>query len=166
MNGVHIRRLAVEDLEARLRPVLEAAGLEVDDEKLTRILPHIQPRLELLPDAIPLVEFLFKKTIQRDLSSMLKKGMDAAKAREVCTRAADTLAALSTFDAASVEAALRNQSEEFGLSTGPVFTVVRIAVTGQKVTPPLFESIVALGQKETVQRLRETADLLSVASPT
>lgn len=164
MNGVYIRSLGGADLEARLRPFLIAAGLQVDDEKLKRITPHIQPRLELLPDAIPLVEFLFKDTIQRDLSAMLKKGMDAAKACEICSRAAEAVAALPTFDAASIEAALRKLAEDLGVASGPVFIVVRIAITGQKVTPPLFESLFALGQSESVHRLKETADLLASGS--
>ncbi len=162
MNGVYIRNLAAADLETRLRPFLVSAGLQVDDEKLRRITPHIQPRLELLPDAIPLVEFLFKESIERDLNAMLKKGMDAAKAREICDRGAEALAALPTFDAPSAEAALRKLADECGTATGPLFTVVRIAITGQKVTPPLFESIFALGQPGSVRRLKETAALLSV----
>jgi glutamyl-tRNA synthetase len=162
---MHIRSLTASDLETRLRPFLLSAGLKVEDVKLKRITPHIQPRLELLPDAIPLVEFLFKDTIERDLNAMLKKGMDAAKAREVCTRTAEALDAVSTFEAASIEAALRKVADDFSLATGPVFTVVRIAVTGQKVTPPLFESIFALGQRESVQRLKETANLLGAGAP-
>ncbi|MBL8296259.1 MAG: glutamate--tRNA ligase [Bryobacterales bacterium] len=160
MNGMYIRSLTPKDLEGRLRPFLAAAGLAVDDVKLQRIVPHIQPRLELLPDAIPLVEFLFKETIERDLGAMLKKGIDAAKAREICARAADAFQALPEFDASSAEAALRALAEEFGLAAGPVFTVIRIALTGQKVTPPLFESIYALGREQSVRRLRETIGLL------
>jgi glutamyl-tRNA synthetase len=161
MNGVHIRKLTVADLETRLHPVLISAGLQVDDVKLKRIVPHIQARLELLPDAVPLVGFLFKEAIERDMDAMLKKGMNAATAREICARAAEALGALPDFDAASVEAALRKLADDFGLPSGPVFTVARIAVTGQKVTPPLFESIIALGQHESVHRFKETAALLA-----
>ncbi|HBY62257.1 MAG TPA: glutamate--tRNA ligase [Solibacterales bacterium] len=165
MNGVYIRQLAPEDLEARLKPFLSAAGLAVDGEKLRRIVPHIQQRLELLPDAIPLVQFLFKESIDRDLDAMLKKGMDETTAREICRKGADALAALPEFDAASAEAALRKLADELGRPSGPVFTVVRIAVTGQKVTPPLFESIYALGQHDAASRLRETAALLGAREP-
>jgi glutamyl-tRNA synthetase len=160
MNGVYIRKLPVADLQARLRPFLVSAGLHVDDTRLMRITPHIQQRLEVLPDAIPLVEFLFKEKIDRDLGAMLKKGMDTATAREICRNAAGKLAVLEPFDAPSIEAALRQVAEESGVKTGPVFTVVRIAVTGKTVTPPLFESIFALGQGPSVQRLKETAGLL------
>jgi len=162
MNGVYIRSLTAEDLTARLRPFLIGSGLEVDDEKLSRIIPHIQPRLDLLPDVIPLVEFLFKDQIERDLSGMLKKGMDAPKAREICARAAEALAGLASFDAASIEGALRQTAEESGVPGGSVFTVIRIAITGKRVTPPLFESIFALGQSQSVQRLKETASLLDL----
>ena len=160
MNGVYIRSLTPEELEGRLRPFLTAAGLSVDSEKLRRIIPHIQPRLQLLPDAVPLVDFLFQDAIDRDLPAVLKKGMDAPKAREICLAAAEKLAALATFDPPAIEAALREVAEASGGKSGPVFTVIRIAVTGKTVTPPLFESIYALGQAQTVSRLRETVALL------
>jgi glutamyl-tRNA synthetase len=165
MNGMYIRALPVEDLQTRLRPFLAAAGFHVDDEKLRRITPHIQTRLELLPDAIPLVAFLFKETIERDWNAMMKKGMDAPTAKTICERGADALAALPEFDAASAEAAMRKLAEDCNVASGPVFTVVRIAITGQKVTPPLFESIYALGQTEAVQRLQDTAGLLASGVP-
>jgi glutamyl-tRNA synthetase len=160
MNGVYIRKLAPEDLQARLTPFLEAAGLAVDGERLRRIVPHIQARLELLPDAAPLVDFLFQERITRDIGALLKKGMDAAKAREICAAAGEKLGALAQFATAAIEAALREAAGQCGTEAGPAFTVVRIAVTGKKVTPPLFESIHALGQERTVRRLSETAALL------
>jgi glutamyl-tRNA synthetase len=160
MNGVYIRNLTSEELGARLRPFLVHTGLSVDSEKLRKIVPQIQPRLQLLSDAAPLVDFLFKDRIERDLPAMLKKGMDAPKAREICLAATDKMAALETFDVASIEAAMRQVAEASGGKSGPVFTVIRIAVTGKTVTPPLFESIYALGQEQTVQRLRETVALL------
>lgn len=160
MNGVYIRNLPPEDLQARLEPVLAKAGLAVDSEKLRRILPQVRERLQLLPDAVPLVDFLFKQSIDRDMPAMLKKGMDAAKAREICVAAAEKLASLATFDTPAIEAALREVAESAGGKSGPVFTVVRIAVTGKTITPPLFESIYALGREQTIARLRETAALL------
>ena len=164
MNGVYIRKMTADELRPRMQPFLAAAGLDVDGEKLRRIIPHIQERMQLLPDAIPLVDFLFKAEIERDMPAMLKKGMDAAKAREICGRAAASLGALATFDAGSIEAALRQVAEEAGGKSGPVFSVIRIAVTGKTVTPPLFESVYALGQSDSVRRLEETAKLLEAGS--
>jgi glutamyl-tRNA synthetase len=160
MNGVYIRKMPPEDLQARLRPFLTGVGLTVDSEKLRRIIPHVQQRLQMLTDAAPLVDFLFKDAIDRDIPAMLKKGMDAPKAREICLSAADKLAAAAAFDPPAIEAILRQVAEESGAKSGSVFTVVRIAVTGKTVTPPLFESIYALGQEQTVSRLKECAALL------
>ena len=162
MNGMYIRKLSPEDLEARLAPVLQAAGLVVHDDRLRKIVPHIQQRLELLPDAIALVDFLFLDHMKRDFDAMLKKGMDAPKAAEICILTADKIAALAVFDTPSIEAALREVAEQCGVQGGAVFTVVRIAVTGKKVTPPLFESIYALGQTAAAGRLRDTAVLLNM----
>ncbi len=161
MNGMYIRALAPEDLQARLTPFLAAAGLNVDAEKLARIVTHVQPRMQLLPDAVPLVDFLFKDAIERDLPAMLKKGMDAPTARRICTDAAVALAALRSFDAASIEAAMKELAERVGGKSGPVFMVLRIAVTGKTVTPPLWESIHALGQAAAVARLQETERMLA-----
>jgi glutamyl-tRNA synthetase len=161
MNGVYIRNLAAEDLASRVRPFLIQAGLTVDDDRLCKIVPHVQQRMEVLPDAVPLVEFLFKTQIDRELDAMLKKGMDKPKAAQCCGQAADALALLTEWEPGAIEATLRKTAEETGAGSGPLFQVVRIAVTGKKVTPPLFESLYALGRESTVARLRETADLLT-----
>ncbi|MBM3787568.1 MAG: glutamate--tRNA ligase [Acidobacteria bacterium] len=157
MNGMYIRALRPEDFAARLKPFLLRAGLTVDGERLARIAPHVQERAELLPDAIPFVDFLFKDTIERDTPSMLKKGMDAAGAARIAGAMADALAAAEPFDVPNIEAALRKTADELGVQAGAAFLVVRIGVTGKKVTPPLFESIHALGRDLAVRRLREIA---------
>lgn len=165
MNGMHIRRLDDEDLQRRLRPFLISAGLEVDDEKLRRITPYVHERLELLTDAVPLVEFLFREKIERDLSAMFKKGMDAALARQICLLSARALASLDPFEVPEIEMSLRAVAQDLASAIGPVLTVIRIAVTGKKVTPPLFESIYALGSSQTIGRLTETAELIAAKNP-
>jgi glutamyl-tRNA synthetase len=161
MNGMYIRRLDPAELERVLRNFMSSPEWTVDAEKLHRIVPHIQERITLLADAAPLIDFLFKTKIERDLGAMLKKGVDAAIAREICLKSAKALADLETFEVTLIESAVRAVAEDVKISPGSVMTVVRIAVTGKKVTPPLFESIYALGQKESVERLAETAELLA-----
>jgi len=160
MNGVYIRKLQNDDLHQRVRPFLISAGLEIDDEKLRRIIPHVRQRLELLADVVPLLDFLFRNNIDRDLSAILKKGVDAALAGEICVHTAKALADLNPFVPESIESSLRGVAEDLATPIGPVLGVIRIAITGKKVTPPLFESIYALGKASSVSRLKETADLL------
>ena len=160
MNGVYIRKLQNDDLDQRVRPFLISAGLEIDDEKLRRIIPHVRQRLEFLADVVPLLDFLFRNNIDRDLSAILKKGVDAALAGEICVHTAKALADLNPFVPESIESSLRGVAEDLATPIGPVLGVIRIAITGKKVTPPLFESIYALGKASSVSRLKETADLL------
>jgi len=161
MNGMYIRALAPDELAKRLTPFLERAGLVVDNAKLARIAPHVQERMELLPDAVPFIDFLFKESIERDMPSMLKKGMDAPTAATICAKTAEALESLPAFETPAIEAAIRATAEALGLQPGNAFLVIRIAITGKKVTPPLFESIYALGAPQAIARLRETAALLT-----
>lgn len=160
MNGNYIRALPVSELQARIKPVLDEAGLKVDSEKLKLITPHIQERIVMLKDAVSLVDFLFMDQITPDLKGMMQKGIDSAKAKDILTRARAKLFALSGFECPAIEATLREIIAETGLSTGGVFGVIRIAVTGKKVTPPLFESIHALGKDLALKRIDQCLTLL------
>jgi len=79
----------------------------------------------------------------------------------VLIKSAEIAAAAAEFKAAVLEPAFKDFAAGAGLKPGPYFGAVRIAVTGKKVSPPLFESMEALGREETEKRLRETADLVA-----
>jgi glutamyl-tRNA synthetase len=67
--------------------------------------------------------------------------------------AEDALAALEPFEAAAIEAVLRTKADELGLKPRQAFQPVRVAITGSRVSPGLFESIELLGREESVRRL-------------
>jgi glutamyl-tRNA synthetase len=163
MNGMYIRKLSHEELRERIRPFLIRAGLTIDEERYRLILPHIQERLELLKDAPALVEFLFVEKLERELDAMFQKGIDRSLASTILERAAAELKHLPEFTIPAIEGAIRPLVAEIGKPAGAVFTVVRIAVTGRKVTPPLFESIHALGRACAVARIEEAVSLLRQA---
>jgi len=155
MNGVYIRALPAEEFARRALPHLVKAGLTIQRDRWDLIAPHVQERTKLLPDVVPRVDFLFKDRIERETQEMFKKGMDRETALAILAAAHERLAALTDFSAAAIEAALRGIVEERGCKVGPAFAVVRIAVTGKTVTPPLFESMIALGREDTLKRLKE-----------
>ena len=64
------------------------------------------------------------------------------------------------FTRGAIETALRPIAEKVGLKVGPMLSVIRVAVTGKKITPPLFESLEALGKEVTLERIRETVPML------
>jgi glutamyl-tRNA synthetase len=160
MNGVYIRNLSVDSFIERVLPFLERASLKVNIDQLKLIAVHVQERVKVLTEVAPMVEFLFNDKIERDLSAMLKKDMDTPKARKILELGLERLSKQADFTVASIEAVLRPMAEELGLKVGPLFSVFRIAVTGKTITPPLFESMFALGKQKTLERVRECMALL------
>jgi glutamyl-tRNA synthetase len=94
------------------------------------------------------------------MDAMFQKGMDGPKAREVLTRSISVLESLPEFTVSAIDQALRAVATELGLKAGPAFVVLRIAVTGKTVTPPLFESFAVLGRDRVLSRMRETLNLI------
>jgi glutamyl-tRNA synthetase len=160
MNGMYIRSMSKEAFNAVAIPLIEVRGFKVDKERWALIAQHVQERVKVLNEIPEMVEFLFTDTITRDLDAMLGKGIDKPKAKEICEKAYATIAALPEYTIQSTDTALRALAETLGLKVGAVFMVLRIAVTGKKITPPLFESLVALGKEATLARLREVTGLL------
>ena len=163
MNGLYIRNLKAEEFLIRSGPFIEKAGLTVREERWRPVAPLVQERVKVLTEVPGMVDFLFQDSIQRDLPAMYGKGIDIVKAREVLSRSLVELEPLSDFSIHAIEGVLRPLAEGLGLKAGPMFGVLRIAVTGKKVTPPLFESLAALGKDLTLRRLRETLQLLEGA---
>jgi len=163
-NGVHIRGLADEELARRLRPVFTSAGYEVDDALLARMIPLLRERLTVLTDALDMGGFFFKETVQPELADLVAKGLTAEQSAEVARRSLEVLSALPDMKMETVEPPMRALVEAMGLSAGQVFGILRAAVTGQKVSPPLFESMELIGREKVLRRVRQAFDALRVPS--
>lgn len=159
-NGVHIRRLADEDLAARLKPYFERAGLKVDSQVLLRIVPLLRPRLVTLDDCLPFGAWFFKEQIEVNPSDLLGKDLTPAEAAEIARKAHEILSNLSSWEAHTMEATMRAYLEESGRTASQVFGLIRVAVSGQTVSPPLFESLEIVGRQKTLERLKAAIDLL------
>ncbi len=162
LNGVYIReKLTADQLATRLKPVLEQAGLVVDDERLRCVIPLIRERIKTLNEAVDMVGFIFRDTVTvADPTMLIQNKMDAASTALALGAAHDTLAALADFSHVAQEAALRPLAEQLGLSAGQLFGAIRVAVTGQTVSPPLFETMEILGKDISLRRIRAAVDLL------
>lgn len=160
MNGVYIRNMEIGQLVSLLVPYLKKAGLNFDLETLTKIVPHIRERINKLTEAASLIDFLFVEDLARDLKSMYKKGIDEEKAMVILNSSLKSLSSLISWEVSDIEGALRAIAEELSMKVGPMFGVIRIAVTGKAITPPLFESLVVLGREKTLLRIEETMNLI------
>ena len=155
MNGIYIRNMQPDEFATAAISKMQEAGLKVDKSQFDQLAPLVQERLRTIPEVVPMLEFLFQSKLERDWSQFLKKGLDLDKARGILDRSIELLSSVDQFKKEVVEGALRPLAEEFGIKLGVLLGVVRIAVTGRSVTPPLFESLVALGRETTLERLKE-----------
>ncbi len=156
MNGVYIREMGTDQFAAAVQPLVEA-DLEraLDDAEaatLAEIAPLVQERAKLLTEVAPQVAFLFGD-IEYDETSW-NKIMTKDGAAEAVGGAAERLAAIDDWSIESVEQTLRQMLKELELSARKGFQPLRVAVSGSSVSPPLFESIAALGRDRAVQRLK------------
>lgn len=159
-NGTHIRLFSTEDLTARVKPFLTKAGFNVDDGLLLRITPLIRERLVTLDDSIDFAGFFFKETVEPNPDELIAKGLDAKQSANVARKAYEILAALPELDHAIAEPPMRRLVEQLGLNPNQVFGILRVAVTGQKVSPPLFESMEIIGRAKVLERLQKAIEIL------
>jgi len=159
-NGTHIRLLAEAELARRVKPFFVEAGLPVQEQTLLRIAPLIKERLTTLDEAVPMGGFFFREAVAPVREELIGKGLTSAESGNVLGQTLAILEKLEPFDAQTLDAALRALVERMGLSTGQVFGVLRAAVTGQKVSPPLFESMEIIGREQVLRRLRSAQEML------
>jgi glutamyl-tRNA synthetase len=168
LNGQWIRRLDPDDLIDRLRPFIEAemvAG-RIDrlptDEELRALLPVIQERLPTLGAVGDLVGFLWVGDVDVDPETLVPKRWDASTTREGLAAARQTIDAVGdvSFEADELEPPLRALAEERGWKAGDLFMAIRVAVTGRTATPPLFDTLVALGRERVLARIDRALEVL------
>jgi glutamyl-tRNA synthetase len=152
-NGMHIRRLAVDDLAARLKPVFEKAGYSVEDGKLRRVAAVVQVRIVTLDDAVEMGGFFFRSEISPDPKELIGKGLTPVQSADALHAAREILAARPAFDPILSEEELRALADRLGCKPGVLFGMLRAAVTGQSVSPPLFASMEIIGRDAFLARL-------------
>ncbi len=169
LNGQWIRRLAPDDLVDRLRPFvareLEAGRIDrmPSDEELRALLPVVQERLPTLGAIGELVGFLWVDDLAPDPALLVPKRWDAATTRDGLAAAHEVIATVPevVFEADELEPPLRRLAEERGWKAGDLFMAIRVAVTGRTATPPLFDTLVALGRDRTLGRIARARDALA-----
>ncbi|WP_053649714.1 glutamate--tRNA ligase [Streptomyces sp. XY431] len=160
VNAEHVRRLAPEDFVRRLVPHLQEAGLLPAGPSaeqlrlLAEVAPLTQERMVVLGEIVAMAGFLFVAPEDFALDPDDAAKVLTADTRPVLEAGVRALEALDGFTAEPIQAALREALVE-GLGIKPkfAFTPLRVAVSGRRISPPLFESMELLGRAETLRRL-------------
>jgi glutamyl-tRNA synthetase len=145
MNGVYMRAMPADDFAQALVLWLGEQGYDWDAERVSKAAPLVQEKIQRLDEFPGYAGFLFHD-VAPDPAALDGGAPVIAAAR-------DALAGLEPFTAEAIEAALRGVLEGLGLKPRQGFAPIRLAVTGSKVSPGLFESIELLGRETTLQRL-------------
>ena len=145
LNGVYLRALTPEDYAEALVTYLREQGVDWDEARVREAAPLAQEKIATLGEFPDFVRFLFEP-VQPDRSLFDGSGPILSEAHQV-------LEAVEPFSAERIEAELRALAERLGLKPRAAFQPIRVAVTGSKISPGLFESIELLGREETLARL-------------
>jgi glutamyl-tRNA synthetase len=149
MNGVYLRELSPPEFAHRLVLWLGENGYDWDAQLVARTAPLVQEKIAKLSDYPAFAGFFFGE-VEPDAAELDGGAPMLAAAREA-------LAILEPFDAETIEAALRAKADELGLKPRQAFQPIRVAVTGSRISPGLFESIELLGREKTLSRLQAAA---------
>ena len=147
LNGVHLRELSEDGYARHLLAWLREQGYDWPEERVRATVPLVQVKLEKLSGYPDYVRFLFEP-VSADGADPVVSGA-----------AAEALGVVQTWAAAAIEEALRAFAEAEGLKPRDAFATIRLAVTGSKVSPSLFESLELLGRDESLARLRAVQGL-------
>ena len=157
LNGQFIRRLSTDELAARLASRMPSAS----PQALAPLVPLVRERLRTLNEAPDMLRFFFEEPDSYRPEQLTPKGHDANAAAAALKTAASTLNEVSEWTPELVEPALRELAERIGWSSRDLFMVLRVAITGRTVTPPLIESMSRLGKDRVLARLERAATALA-----
>jgi glutamyl-tRNA synthetase len=142
LNGVYLRALPPDEYADRLSAYLREQGYEWDEELVRKVAPLVQEKIATLGEFPAFAGFFFARVEP-----------DGEVDGQVVPAAAETLAQVEPFEAGAIESALRGLADRLGLKPREAFQPIRLAVTGSKVSPGLFESLEVLGRDESLARL-------------
>jgi len=165
INAAHIRLLELEDFQQRLIPYLqqsELIGATPSDSELSileKAAPLIQERITVLSESVEMLRFLFVDKVIHEQDSLTKLPENTG---EIIEASIGVLEKLENWQTESIQAALQQELiEKMELKPRIAFGPLRSAVSGRKVSPPLFESLEILGREISIQRLREFPSILA-----
>jgi glutamyl-tRNA synthetase len=151
MNALYLRELPDGEVVRRLR------DWRLSDEKLASLVPLVRARIQRLDEFLPMTDFFFSGDVDYGpvAKELIPKNREAKDVAEVLTGFTEELDAARDFSVAGLEGLARAFAEKSGWSTKELFMMLRLATTGKKATPPLFETLVNLGRELVRRRLRQ-----------
>jgi glutamyl-tRNA synthetase len=161
-NTQYLQKLPIEELLPEVRAELERSGLWKDEwnsgaghQWFSTTVDLLRPRIRLLPDFATWSRAFFSDDFERDPAAKEKFWKEPARIKVLLGQTADALSSLADWSHDPCDHATRAVAEAAGVKAGLLINAIRVAIVGQAVAPPLFNTMVVLGKERVVRRLRD-----------
>lgn len=144
MNGEYIRKSQKSEVKSQILNFYKEKNL--DPDLVEKTIPLIQTRIKKISDYYPLCQFYFEDIKEYEI--------DLKEKSEILNSVANDLQKISEWNVQNIGDALMNSCKQSGLKTGDYFAILRVAITGRKISPPLNESLEILGKEKSLERLK------------
>jgi len=158
-NGQYIRKTPQDKIKGLILPFLQEAGMvaqpvtETQDKLIESCIPLIHERMKLLSDSVNLLKFILTDVNSWNKEELLPKKVDEAGAVEILAAAKEALQGFENRSVEENEQIFHDLAQEREWKLGNLMMPVRVAVTGTKQSPPLFESMMLIGPEATMARI-------------
>jgi glutamyl-tRNA synthetase len=172
MNGQHLARLPIADVDARVTPLVVAAGLARAEELATRrdwwhfLLELLRVRARVLDEIVTQARPYLTDDFAYEPDAVAKHWKVPAETRTHLAALRDALASLPAWEAAPMEESLRALAESRGIGAGKLLQPLRVALIGSAASPGIFEVMVVLGRERTLTRIERAERHLASVHPT
>lgn len=166
MNGQHLAAMPLDELAPHITPMIVAAGLATEEQLEAKrewyygLLDLLRVRVRRIDEIVPLAAHYFHDSVEFDADAVAKQWRDAPATSAVLEATRDRLAALPAWDTQAMEEGLRALAVELGITGGKIFQPLRVALTGQTVSPGIFDVLRFVGRERSLKRLDAAIDYL------
>ena len=162
LNGLYIRSTDIEDFQStalsQIENDIQRDLFDEEKSRLSKIFPSVQERIETLADLTQQIMFLIDEPFIVD--ELDWQDVNNEEAQKYLFLLREEFINLDNFSLDSIEIIMRKKLEEINVKTKVGFQAARVSITGKKISPPLFESIFALGREAAIARLAESIEKL------
>ena len=162
LNGLYIRTTDIKDFQStalsQIENDIQRTLYDEEKSRLLKIFPSVQERIETLADLTQQVMFLIDEPFV--VNELDWQDVNNEEAQKYLFLLREEFINLDNFSLDSIEIVMRKTLEEINVKTKIGFQAARVSITGTKISPPLFESVFALGREAVIARLAESIEKL------
>lgn len=146
LNGEYIRKTDKLTLKKQIISFYNNKNIQLSEQLVEQTIPLIQERIKKLSDYLPLCQFFFNRPKEYEI--------DLSDKKEIFKKIFEALKQINDWKADVIGQKMQQFVKEQGIKTGEFFMILRVAITGKKISPPLNESMEILGKNECLERIK------------